>query len=49
MVSIMEVGSQQGDSQIRPNYGRLQFVPHVVTETMIEDQEGNRALKGVKR
>ena len=45
----MEVGRQQGASQIRPNYGRHQFVPQVVTETMMGDQEINRALKRVKR
>ena len=43
----MEVGSQQGASQIRPNYGRHQFVPQVVTETIIRYQESNRALERV--
>ena len=49
MGSIMEVGRQQQASQIQPNYGRHQFVPQLVTETMFGDQESNRELKGVKR
>ena len=35
--SIMEVGSQQQASQIHPHYGRHQFVPQLVTESMIEE------------
>ena len=49
MGSIMEVGRQQRASQIQPNYGGHQFVPQMVTETMIGDQDSNRSLKGVKR
>ena len=48
MGSIMEVGRHQGASQICPNYGRHQFVPQVVTETIMGDQESKRELKGVK-
>ena len=44
----MEVGRQQRASQIQPNCGRHQFVPQLVTETMIGGQESNRALRGVK-
>ena len=47
MGSIMEVGYQQGASQIHPNYGRHKFVSQVVTETIIGEQESNRALKGL--
>ena len=38
-----------GAPQIYPNYGRHQFVPQLVTETMIRENESNRELKGVKR
>ena len=48
MGSIMEVGHQQQASQIHPNHGRHQFVPQLVTETMIGEQESNRELKGVE-
>ena len=47
MGRIMEVGRQKGEFQIRPNYGWHQFVPQVVTETMIGEQESNTELKGV--
>ena len=45
----MKVGRQQRASQIQPNYGRHQFVPQLVTASMIGEQESNRALIGVKR
>ena len=48
MVIIMEVGRQQRASQIQPNYGRHQFVPQLVAESMIGEQENTRSLKVVK-
>ena len=47
MGSIMEVMCQQRASQIHSNDGQHQFVTQLVAETMIGEQEINRALKGM--
>ena len=44
----MEVGRQQRAFQIHPNYRWHQFVPMLVTKSMIGRQESNSALKRVR-